>query len=195
MPMKDVTVFFRGNGIFSSRCEMLDGSDLETKIFRFADGCKWGMMHDGPRPGPADVRVVTVYSSWGLENSQREGRYRVTAVLDPQPGYIAVLEGTTKPVVEVEVRADESAMRCELAIMAALEKQPRLSLRELRRKISAHRFAAFDASLKKLADAGEITIETKRGLTNNERTWIALSADNSGSAASDSTSAVSSDAE
>lgn len=162
---------YPGYGIFRSTCEVLDTSDPDTKIFRFKEGCNWET--DGRH-----ARRIGVYSHWSeFDVGPKEGSYRVCAVLETPPGYVAVLEGTTKPEVLEPSPPDisDESVRCELAIMAALESEPRMTMRELKRKVSGHRFAGvWDECLRRLCDEGEI--KTEPDPTTPQRTWVVLAA-------------------
>ena len=105
----------------------------------------------------------------------------MTAKLETPEGYVGAFEGTTKPQPADKPAApdnrpdDERALKIEDAIMSALEREPRMTLRTLKRKTHAERFGqAWDDCLKSLSDEGELTIENERGLTNRGRTWVAL---------------------
>src|SRR6266852_9249154 len=88
--------YCNGLGMFRSACEVLDTPEPETKVFRFKEGCEWGMW-DGSKK-PTDVRKLVLYSSWSeFAVGQREGQYRITRALELLPGSVAVLEGTTRP--------------------------------------------------------------------------------------------------
>jgi hypothetical protein len=174
-----------GCGIFSTVCEVLDTPDPDTKVFRFKDGARWGSTHADPKPQPEAVRHISIYSHWSeMDVGAKDGAYRVTAALEIPPGYIAVLEGTTKPQIQQEsvVNGNGDETRCEIAIMAALESEPSMSLRRLKRKISAHRLPAFDVCLKRLAELGELRTFVKRNIANQNRTWVELAAGDSVSA-------------
>jgi hypothetical protein len=178
------------SGIFQTTCEVEDTADPEVKIFRFkswpgphASGLRWsGIREDGLPSFP--LRVISVYSYWptveGGDVGEKEGTYRVTAKLETPNGYVGAYEGTTKPVPkEIDTpavsdgRDTERAFKIEDAIMTALEREPLMSLRTLKRKTNAHRFGpAFDECLKSLADEGELTVETIQN-----RTWVALASD------------------
>jgi hypothetical protein len=175
-----------GFGILRTTCEVLDTSDPDNKIFRFKEGCVWRPDYTKGRPWKPDVRRarhVHLYAHWSeFDVGPDEGSYRVCARLETPPGYLAVLEGTTKPEVIEHLPPDisDEALRCELAIMAALESEPRVSQRELRRKTSSHRFGSmWDVCLRRLAEVGDITIETDKSIANQPRTWVSLSAHDS----------------
>ena len=165
-----------GFGILRTTCEVLETSDPDNKIFHFKEGCAW-------RPGARSARKIHLYAHWSeFDVGPEEGSYRVCARLETPPGYVAVLEGTTKPEVIEHLPPDisDEALRCEMAIMAALESESRVSQRELRRKTSSHRFGSmWDVCLRRLADAGDITIETDKSIANQPRTWVSLSAHDS----------------
>jgi hypothetical protein len=169
--------YCNGLGMFRTTCEVIDTEDPQNKIFRFREGCNWGMW-DGSKK-PSDVRELAIYSHWSeWDVGKEEGDYRVTATRDIPAGYIAVLEGTTKPEIRQEYTPavnDIEQAKCELAIMAALESEPRMTLRTLKRKVSAHRFAgAWDGCFKKLTDEGEIQVEADPAMP--QRTWVTLAA-------------------
>ena len=157
--------YCNGLAIFSTFCEVVDTDDPEVKIFRFKEGCKWGAW-DGSKD-PRSVKKLAVGTV-----GECEGRYRVTAALDVPPGYVAILEGTTKPETAPEESApvNETEVRCELAIIAALDTEPRMTLRTLKRKVSSHRFPAFDECLKRLADQGELSVSPDPAQP--QRTWV-----------------------
>src|SRR6202042_745531 len=126
--------------IFSTTCEMLDTSDPDNKIFRFRDDCKWGHNAYGKPAAAREVRGLSTWTHWSeFDVGTKEAEYRVIAVLEPPPGYRVALEGTTKPKVIEPLPPDisDEESRCEQAIMAALESEPRVSQRELRRKTSS----------------------------------------------------------
>ena len=165
------------NGIFRTTCEVLDTPDPDNKIFRFKDGCTWGSAYSPyPKPKPRQITFVSIFSLWKseFEVGEKEGRYRITRVLEPTDGYSVVLEGTTKPEVQPTAAPVEDT-RCELAILAALESEPRITLRDLRRKVHAYRYPSFHACLKRLHIEGKLQILAERGLTDKERTWIITS--------------------
>ena len=162
-------------GIFSTVAEVLDSPEDGNKIFRFREGCKWHAEANG-------VKSISVWSHWpekdtGTEEpGVKEGSYRICKKLDTLPGYVAVLEGTTKSEPKTEDTrpvVSSEALRCEDAIMQALESEPRMPLRALKRKTHAHRFGAqWDDCLQDLADAGEIRLEEA-----GARTWVTLAPD------------------
>jgi hypothetical protein len=171
------------HGILRTTCEVEDTPDPEVKHFRFKawpSGFQSGM-RDGVPDG--DLRYITVYSHWSeFDVGEKEGSYRVTAKLETPDGYVGAFEGTTKPKpadkpATPDNRPDaERALKIEDAIMTALEREPRMSLRTLKRKTNAHRFSEWESVLKKLADEGELTIEEVPGLS-KARTWVALASD------------------
>jgi hypothetical protein len=171
------------HGILRTTCEVEDTPDPEVKHFRFrawpTEGFQSGM-RDGLPDFP--LRYISVYSHWSeFDVGEKEGSYRVTAKLETPDGYVGAFEGTTKPKpadkpAAPDNRPDaERALKIEDAIMSALEREPRMTLRTLKRKTHAERFGqAWDDCLKSLSDEGELTIENERGLTNRGRTWVAL---------------------
>jgi hypothetical protein len=172
MNEKVVLVGVKPYGIFRSVCDVEDTADPEVKIFRFREGVNWGSFNC---PKPRAITRLHVYHHWEeFDVGECEGKYRVAAVLETQPGYIAVFQGTTKPEEIREVsspnHANEDDCRCELAIMEALDKEPRLTLRTLKRKVNANRFPAFDECLKRLANEGELSVEPDTAMP--QRTWV-----------------------
>src|SRR5208282_1315269 len=148
MMEKDVLVSPQ-HGIFRTKCEVEGTPDPEVKIFRFrswpADIMACSMSDDGS--GPSMLRFISVYASWVPDVSvgEKEGRYRVTRKLETPDGYVGAFEGTTKPkpaekpVTPDNGRDAERALKIEDAIMTALESEPRMSLRTLKRKTNANR--------------------------------------------------------
>jgi hypothetical protein len=163
-------------GIFRTTCEVEDTADAEVKVFRFKN---WPADCSGIRGGlpDGDLRYITVYSRWSeFDVGEQEGCYRVTAKLETPEGFVAAFAGTTKPApkpVIVPTSSDSPAPKIEDAIMCALERESRMTLRTLRRKTNAHRFGqSWDDCLKRLADAGELRIE--QDPQSAQRTWIVL---------------------
>ena len=171
---KAVYVHGPDNGIFRTTCEVLETSDPDNKILRFAEGCCWGSEHSPyGKPRPNQLRSISVLTYWHDESDvgEVEARYRVSAVLNAPPGYRAVLEVTTKPEeIAPSAAAQGDAARCESAILTALESEPRMSLRDLKRKTNANRFSRWDGCLQKLAADGELTVTA-----DSNRTWVELS--------------------
>ena len=101
----------------------------------------------------------------------------MTTVLDTPPGYIAAYEGTTKPEVKSDNAEDDTQdrrVKIEDAILLALESEPVMSLRELRRKTHAERYGQWwDSCLKRLEDDGDVVIEKEdvRAMEKS-RTWV-----------------------
>jgi hypothetical protein len=163
-------------GAFSTVCEVSDSpTGPEYKLFRFREGCKW---HAAGNP----VRKISVFEHWREDSvGECEGRYRVCSTLDTPSGFVALVEATTAPEVKTEaaLRAvSAEALRCEDAIINALESEPRMPLRDLKRKTNAHRFGEqWDDCLQELADAGEIRLEEVPGTAGRTRTWVALASD------------------
>ena len=172
-----VLVIGPGFGILSTVCEMLDSPEgTENKIFRFKTGCKW-------RVDPNPIRRIHVFSYWPFPDEGQEigeclGRYRVTRKLETPPGYVAAFEGTTRPEVSVAVPTveDPDTARCESAIMSALEAESPMPVRILKRRTHPERFrdGLWDECLQGLADAGEIQLEDRRGLTDTPRQWASV---------------------
>jgi hypothetical protein len=131
-----------------------------------------------------DLRYITVYSHWSeFDVGEVEGRYRVIAKLETPEGYVGAFEGTTKPKpadkpATPDNRPDaERALKIEDAIMTALEREPRITLRTLKRKTNANRVGqAWDDCLKSLADDGELRIE--QDPQSAQRTWVVLASEN-----------------
>jgi len=183
-------------GIFTTTCEVLDTPDPETKIFRFKewpgipDGWHYnqgGLEKDGAggwRPVGA-LRIISVYSASeydrtgkGRDMGEELGRYRVTAKLPAPDGYVGVYEGTTLPEEkesEPEPTPDSGrAITVEDMILSALDSVPRMTLRDLKRKLSAHRYPLFDECLRGLADEGALTIEPDAEYP--KRMWVGIKA-------------------
>jgi len=158
-------------GIFRTVAEVSDSPiDPENKIFRFRDGCVW-------RAGGNPINKISIWSHWSEDEvGHCEGSYRVCRKMDAEPGSIAVLEGTAKPkhVAPVEQPVSDAVLRCEDAIMKALDAEPRMTVYALKRKIHAERFGKelWATCLKSLADVGEIRLEAERGLTTREQMWV-----------------------
>jgi hypothetical protein len=183
MTEKDVLISPQ-HGILRTTCEVEDTAEPEVKHFRFkawpTEGFQSGM-RDGLPDYP--LRYISVYSHWSeFDVGEKEGSYRVTAKLETPDGYVGAFEGTTKPQPADKPApndgpddAADRMWRTEDAIMRALESGPRLTLRTLKRKVSAHRLKAFDETLKKLADEGELEIKTDP--EQPQRTWVALAGD------------------
>jgi hypothetical protein len=180
---KDVLVLPQ-HGILRTTCEVEDTPDPEVKHFRFKawpSGFQSGM-RDGVPDG--DLRYITVYSHWSeFDVGEVEGRYRVIAKLETPEGYVGAFEGTTKPKpadkpATPDNRPDaERALKIEDAIMTALEREPRITLRTLKRKTNANRVGqAWDDCLKSLADDGELRIE--QDPQSAQRTWVVLASEN-----------------
>jgi hypothetical protein len=180
---KDVLVLPQ-HGILRTTCEVEDTSDPEVKHFRFRawpSGFQSGM-RDGLPDYP--LRYISVYSHWSeFDVGEKEGSYRVTAKLETPDGYVGAFEGTTKPQpadkpAAPDNRPDaERALKIEDAIMTALEREPRLTLRALKRKTNANRFGqAWDDCLKSLADDGELRIQPDP--QSAQRTWVVLASEN-----------------
>ena len=178
--MVEKTVFVHPQeGILRTLCEMTDTEDPELKIFRFKEwpgNRQSGMRADGSEP-IGQVRIIDVFSYWNNDHDigTIEGSYRVTKKLDAPPEYVAAYEATTKPLpASVAEMESNAAGRCELAIMSALESEERMTLRALKRKISAHRFPQFDAVVQRLSDEGEIQVQADPG--HAQRTWVSAKA-------------------
>jgi hypothetical protein len=180
---KSVLVLGPVFGIFPTVAEVLDSPEgPENKIFRFRDAeCPEYRNRGEWSERWHRVKSINVYSYWPPPNSldepgEREGEYRVCRRLETPPGYIAVLEGTTKPKAEPAASApvDPEAGKCEQAIIDAMAAEPRMSLYALKRKTHAERFGLdlWEKCIKALTDTGEIRLETERGLTSRERTWV-----------------------
>lgn len=173
-------------GIFHSVCEVQDTPDPETKIFLFKDGCEW-------KAARYRIRGISLWEWWPT-NLQEEierapipvpnSKYRVLRNLEAPPGYVAVLECTTRPEsrpVEHEPVSNDVS-KCEAAILEALADGSRMTLYNLKRKTHAERFGAmFEKCLGSLEDAGEIRLE--QDATVAKRTWVIYSPESSAPAA------------
>ncbi len=162
-------------GVFGSTCEIEDTPDPGTKVFRFKEGCNWGMHGDtGPR-GP--LRFINVYSApaWisdseTFDPGRQLAQYRVTKQLETPPGYVGAYEGTTKPAPKVveapDLEAEKDRERTRLttiedAIILALDKGGRMVLSALKRKTHSYRFGEdWEKCLHHLAEQGELEIQT-----------------------------------
>ncbi len=175
---KTALVGVRGGGIFRSACDVLDTAHPDVKVFRFKEGCQWGSTNGVVKPAsPNAIWHLTIYSHWSeWDVGKKEGAYRVTTVLDTPPGYIAAYEGTTKPEVKSDNAEDDTQdrrVKIEDAILLALESEPCMSLRELRRKTHAERYGQWwDSCLKRLEDDGDVVIEERRAGNGKSRTWV-----------------------
>ena len=165
-------------GIFRSTCDVLDTSDPDVKVFRFKEGCQWGSTNGVVKPASPDaIWHLTIYSHWSeFDVGKKEGTYRVTAVLDTPSGCIAAYEGTTKPEAQpanTDGYAQDKRFKIESLIMLALESEPRMPLREIRRKTHAERYGQqWVSCLKRLVDAGDVLIEERRTISGRFRTWV-----------------------
>ena len=152
------------SGIFGSTCEVIDTQEPETKILRFKEWSDtragaWDSVFYGPL---GVLRFVHVYDSPDWNTNTELCRYRITAKLETPDGYVGAYLGTTKPESQKEdaPRASESSRSSDVEdmILSALT-TGRMTLRDLKRKVSAHRIPDFDDCLKTLVDEGELTLE------------------------------------
>lgn len=168
---KSVVVIGPIFGAFSSVCEVLDShTGPEYKLFRFRDCCKW---HAKTNP----LKQINIFSHWSEESvGNCEGRYRVTKKLDTPDGFIAAYEGTTAAheARDAAPKFDPDSAKCEAAILDAMIAEARMTVYALKRKTHADRFGKdlWETCLQTLVDAGEIRLETTRGLTKKERIWV-----------------------
>ena len=180
---KTAIVGLRRGGTFRSTCDVLDTVDPYIKFFRFKAGCQWGSANGVVKVASPDaIRILTIYSHWTeFDVGKNEGAYRVTAVLDPPPGYIAAYEATTKPEVKpanANDTTEEMRFRIENSIMLALESGMGMPLRTLKQKTHASRYGQqWDSCLKRLVDACALLIEERRALNGASRTWVLIPPD------------------
>lgn len=170
-------------GMICASCEVVDTPDPEIKIFRFKEWSKDDFNGHEVRPnGKLCSIIVHEQPRWGMDLPGRPnviGRYRVTAELETPHGYVAAYEATTKPEPETpkEAPGTESSpsLAAEEAIMSVLETVGRMTLRDLKRKVSAHRFPNFDDCLRTLADEGELSLEPDAEYP--KRMWVVSNGD------------------
>ena len=174
-------------GTFRSVCEVQDTQDPVTKILRFKDSSTW-------KAARYRIRGISLWE-WLPTNLQEEierapipvpnSKYRVLRSLEAPPGYVAVIECTTRPEsrpVEHEPPVRNDVIKCEAAILEALADESRMTLYKLKRKTHAERFGAmFEKCLSSLEDAGEIRLE--QDATVAKRTWVIYSPESSAPAA------------
>jgi len=172
-------------GVLDTRCEMVDTADPETKIFRFKEGCRWLSDVERKQPGSKPVRKIHVFSYWPAPEDTLDpvkgipgtcvARYRVIAELDPPTGFVAVLKGTTRPMptAPAEATVNVEDAKCEAAILKALQAEPRMNMRSLKRKCHADRFGSdvWEKCIKQLTEAAEIKIRAEQF----GRIWVELS--------------------
>ena len=169
MSVTERAVFARAQlGMIYASCEVVDTPDPETKIFRFKEWTKDDFNGNEVRPnGKLCSIIVHEQPRWRMDlpgGPKKLGEYRVTAELETPHGYVAAYEATTKaePETTKDSAPDTESSRvfsAEDAIMSALETVGRLTLRDLKRKVSAHRFPNFDDCIQALADEGELSLE------------------------------------
>lgn len=182
--------YCNGLNMFGSECEVVDTPDPQVKIFRFKEGCTWGGSYEFNRScEPGTVQRIAVFNHWCKSPEEEEkcnvdikceGHYRVTACLDVPPGYIVVLEGTTKPepkaVDPVLALLANDAERTRLdsienTIALAVEKGGRMVLSALKRKTNSYRFGEdWDKALQNLVEQGELETETDE----KGRVWVSI---------------------
>lgn len=175
--MSESKVILHGStGSRSCVCEVVDAAEPGNKIFRFP--AEPDSVFQYPRVNDVDVgRLKSIRLGNGDtgENNRYDGDkyYLLPEKLEAPPGFVLVAEGTlTPPEVKGETagRTDLEVDRRAAAILLALEEQPPMLIRTLRRKVHADRFPAglWDRCIQYLEDGGHICF-TEGGLVGQKR--------------------------